>query len=49
MSAALPTPLDVRLMNATASALFVALAALGLAAVPWWCARPWFVASSRTG
>ena len=39
MSAALPTPLDVRLMNATASALFVALAALGLAAVLWWGLR----------
>jgi cell division protein FtsQ len=39
MSAALPTPLDVRLMNATASALFVALALLGLAAVLWWGLR----------
>jgi hypothetical protein len=34
MSAALPTPLDVRLMNATASALFVALAAAGAGSRP---------------
>jgi cell division protein FtsQ len=39
MNPSLPTPLDVRLMNATASALFMALAVLGLAALLWWGLR----------
>lgn len=39
MSATLPTPLDIRLMNGTASALFVVLAVLGLAAILWWGLR----------
>ncbi len=39
MNTTLPTPLDVRLMNGTASVLFVVLAVLGLAAVLWWGIR----------
>ena len=39
MSATLPTPLDIRLMNATASVLFVVLVVLGLAALLWWGIR----------
>ncbi len=39
MSATLPTPLDIRLMHATASALFVTLVVLGLAAILWWGIR----------
>lgn len=37
--AALPPPLDVRLMNATASVLFTALGVLLLAALCWWALR----------
>ena len=39
MTETLSAPLDVRLMNATASALFVAVATVGLAAVLWWGLR----------
>lgn len=39
MSSTLSVPLDVRLMNATASVLFVACACAGLAAVAWWALR----------
>ena len=39
MNAALPSPLDVRLMNLTASVVFVACALLVLAAGTWWALR----------
>ena len=39
MTETLSAPLDVRLMNATASALFMALAVTGLAAAAWWGLR----------
>jgi cell division protein FtsQ len=39
MTDTLSAPLDVKLMNATASALFVAVAVFGLAAVLWWGLR----------
>jgi cell division protein FtsQ len=39
MTETLPAPLDVRLMNATASGLFAAVAVLGLAAIFWWGLR----------
>ncbi|MBP7566195.1 MAG: cell division protein FtsQ/DivIB [Burkholderiaceae bacterium] len=39
MSEPLPVPFDVRLMNATATAVFVACAFAGLAAVAWWALR----------
>jgi cell division protein FtsQ len=39
MREAVSAPLDVRLMNATASALFVAVGVMGLAAVLWWVLR----------
>lgn len=39
MTTAMPTPLDIRLMNGTATALFVALGFLGAAALVWWGAR----------
>lgn len=38
-TAAVPQPIDVRLMNATASVLFVACGLLALAAVGWWAVR----------
>lgn len=39
MTDALPTPFDVKLMNITASLLFVAVAVVGLAAGLWWVLR----------
>ena len=39
MSYSLPAPFDVKLMNVTATVLFVGVAALGLAAVSWWALR----------
>eukprot|EP01045_Picozoa_sp_COSAG04_P047939 COSAG04_NODE_18143_length_451_cov_0.478632_1_plen_82_part_10 len=39
MSSSLPAPFDVKLMNVTATVLFVGVAALGLAAVSWWALR----------
>ena len=39
MNAALPSPLDVKLMNLTASVVFVACALLVLAAGTWWALR----------
>jgi cell division protein FtsQ len=39
MAHALPAPVDVRLMNATASVLFLACGALVLAALAWWALR----------
>ena len=39
MNAALPSPLDVRLMNLTASVVFAACAVLVLAAGTWWALR----------
>lgn len=39
MSATLPVPIDVRLMNAAASALFVVACALFVAAGAWWAVR----------
>lgn len=39
MNATLSVPLDVRLMNATASVLFVVLGLAGLVAVMWWGLR----------
>lgn len=39
MNASLPTPLDVRLMNLTASVLFVCCGVLLLVAVGWWAVR----------
>jgi len=39
MREAVAAPLDVRLMNATASALFMALAVMGLVAILWWVLR----------
>ena len=39
MTAAMPAPLDVKLMNMTASVLFVGCAALVLAAGAWWVFR----------
>lgn len=39
MSATLPSPLDVKLMNLTASVVFVACALLVLAAGTWWVLR----------
>ena len=36
MTAAMPAPLDVKLMNMTASVLFVGCALLVLAAGAWW-------------
>lgn len=38
-SAAVPLPIDVRLMNATATVLFVACALMAAAAVAWWAVR----------
>jgi cell division protein FtsQ len=38
-AAAMPTPLDVRLMNIAAAALFTAFGALLLAALGWWALR----------
>ena len=39
MTAAMPAPLDVKLMNMTASVLFVGCALLVLAAGAWWVMR----------
>ena len=39
MNAALPSPLDVKLMNLTASVVFIACAVLVLAAGTWWALR----------
>lgn len=39
MSDAIPTPFDVKLMNLTATVLFVALAVTGLASGLWWLLR----------
>lgn len=39
MNDALPVPMDVKLMNLTASVLFTGLAACALAAVLWWAVR----------
>ncbi|WP_027017122.1 cell division protein FtsQ/DivIB [Comamonas composti] len=39
MSYSLPAPFDVKLMNVTASVLFMGVAALALAAVSWWALR----------
>ena len=39
MNAALPPPLDVKLMNLTASVVFIACAVLVLAAGTWWALR----------
>lgn len=39
MTETLSAPLDVRLMNATATALFTAVAVIGLAAAVWWGLR----------
>jgi cell division protein FtsQ len=39
MNSTLPVPLDVKLMNATASVLFAVCAAVGLAAMAWWALR----------
>ena len=39
MSDSLPSPLDVKLMNLTASVLFVLCAMLVLAAGAWWALR----------
>jgi cell division protein FtsQ len=39
MTNALPIPLDIKLMNATAAVLFVALAVTGLATGLWWAVR----------
>jgi cell division protein FtsQ len=39
MNPTLPVPLDVKLMNLTASVLFVICAVSGLAAVAWWALR----------
>jgi len=46
---ALPVPLDVRLMNATASVLFVVVGLLGLAGASLWVLRhPWFSIAAIT-
>ncbi|WP_298931647.1 cell division protein FtsQ/DivIB [uncultured Ramlibacter sp.] len=39
MNATMPAPLDVRLMNITATVLFAACAAMLLAALSWWALR----------
>ena len=39
MSRSMPVPFDIRLMNITATVMFMGCLALGIAAIGWWLMR----------